>query len=143
MSPQLGPRRVIAPDGAEWHVGRRWLTSRPRLNRPPGREIASESLSSLGNIGNVDLREGLLIVTAPIAFLLILIPVLFFGVELIIVGALLAAGVIARTLLRQPWVVEARAGPWAAALIETRERASSRCRGPAPGTDSASIQLRA
>ena len=107
MSPQLGPRRVIAPDGAEWHVGRRWLTSRPRLNRPRGREIASESLSNLGNIGNVDLGEGLLIATAALAFVLILIPVLFFGVELIILGALLAAGVIARTLLRQPWVVEA------------------------------------
>lgn len=87
MSPQLGPRRVIAPDGAEWHVGRRWLTSRPRLNRPRGREIASESLSNLGNIGNVDLGEGWLIATAALAFVLILIPVLFFGVELIILRA--------------------------------------------------------
>lgn len=98
---------MIAPDGAEWHVGRRWLTSRPRLDRPRGREIASESLSNLGDIGNVDLGGGLLVATAALAFVLILIPVLFFGVELIILGTLLAAGVIARTLLRQPWVVEA------------------------------------
>ena len=45
---------------------------------------------------------------AALAAVLILIPVLFFGVELIILGALLAAGVIGRVLFRQPWVIEAR-----------------------------------
>jgi hypothetical protein len=48
------------------------------------------------------------VVAAVVALLLILIPVLLFGVEPIILGALLAAGVIARTLLGQPWVIEAR-----------------------------------
>ena len=101
----------MAPDGVEWHVGRRWLTRRPKLNRPHRRAITSESVSNLGpgwpDIGNLDLGEGLLVAAAALAVVLILIPVLFFGVELIILGALLAAGVIARTLLRQPWVVEA------------------------------------
>ena len=78
------------------------LPSPTKLNRPRGREIASESLSNLGNIGNVDLGEGLLIATAALAFVLILIPVLFFGAELIILGALLAAGMTARTLLVSP-----------------------------------------
>jgi hypothetical protein len=112
MSLQLGPRRVVAPDGVEWRVGRRWLTRRPQLHRPRRAEIAGESLSNLGSgwpdFGNVDLGEGLLVVAAVVAFLLILVPVLFFGVELLIVGALLAAGVIARTVRRQPWVIEAR-----------------------------------
>jgi hypothetical protein len=112
MSLQLGPRRVVAPDGAEWRIGRRWLTSRPRLGRPSHGEIVSESLFNVGpawpDFGNLDLGEGLLLVAAVVAVALILIPILFFGIELVIVGVLLAAGVMARTLLRQPWVVEAR-----------------------------------
>jgi hypothetical protein len=105
-------RRITTPDGVEWRVGRRWLTRRPRLNRPRGREIAGESVNTFGSglpdFGNVDAAQGLLVAVAVVAFLLILIPVLFFGVELIILGALLAGGVIARTMLGQPWVVEAR-----------------------------------
>jgi hypothetical protein len=49
----------------------------------------------------------LLALAAVVAVVLVLIPVLFFGLELIILGVLLAAGVIARTLLGQPWVVQA------------------------------------
>jgi len=44
---------------------------------------------------------------AVLAALLIVIPLLFFGVELIILGALLAAGAIGRVMFRQPWVIEA------------------------------------
>ena len=47
-------------------------------------------------------------VVAVLAAVLIVIPVLFFGIELIILGVLLAAGVIGRILFRQPWVIEAR-----------------------------------
>jgi len=74
----------------------------------PDREFVGQSLDSLGGVGLPDFGEGLLAVAAVVALLLILVPVLFFGVELIILGALLAAGVFARTLLRQPWVIEAR-----------------------------------
>lgn len=102
----------MAPDGVEWRVGRRWLTRSPSLDRPPRGEIAAESVRNLGpgwpDISNVDLGEELLVVAAVVAFLLILVPVLFFGIELIILGVLLAGGVIARTVLRQPWVIEAR-----------------------------------
>ena len=83
MALQLGPRRVMAPDGVEWHVGRRWLTRRPKPNRPHRRAITSESVSNLGSgwpdIGNLDLGEGLLVAAAAVAVVLILIPVLFFG----------------------------------------------------------------
>jgi hypothetical protein len=93
-------------------VGRRWLTRRPRLDRPRQREIAADSLGHVGSswadFAGADFGEGLLVTVAVVAFLLILVPVLFFGVELIILGALLSAGVTARTVLRQPWVVEAR-----------------------------------
>ncbi|HEY2654426.1 MAG TPA: hypothetical protein VGI55_01465 [Solirubrobacteraceae bacterium] len=111
MSLQLGPRRVVAPDGVEWRVRRRWLTSSPRLPRPRRGEIAAESLNQLGtsmpDFGNGDLAQGLLVAALVVACLVILIPVLFFGIELIILGVLLATGVIARTVLRQPWLVEA------------------------------------
>ena len=103
---------MVAPDGVEWRIGRRWLTRRPRLGRPGRGEIASESLLNVGpawpDVGNLDLGDGLLLVALVAAVALILIPILFLGIELIVLGALLAAGVMARTLLRQPWVVEAR-----------------------------------
>ena len=75
------------------------------------REIAAESLNHLGaslpGFASGDLGQGLLVAALVVAFLVILIPVLFFGIELIILGVLLATGVIARTVLRQPWLVEA------------------------------------
>jgi hypothetical protein len=63
--------------------------------------------SGLPDIGNLHPGVGLLLAAAALVFVLILIPLLFFGFELIILGALLAGGVIARTARRQPWVVEA------------------------------------
>ncbi len=112
MALQLGPRHVVAPDGVEWEVGRRWLTRRLRPGRPRRGTIVAESLNNLGaglpDVGNADLGEGLLVIAAGVAFLLILVPVLFFGIELILLGGFFAAGVIARTVLRQPWVIEAR-----------------------------------
>jgi hypothetical protein len=111
MSLRLGSRQVVAPDGVEWRVGRRWLTRSPKLTRPRRGDVAAESLEHLGaswpDIGNIDFGEGLLVAAAVVAFLLILIPVLFFGIELITLGVLLAAGVITRSVLGQPWVIEA------------------------------------
>ena len=102
----------MAPDGVEWRVGRRWPTRSLKLARPGRSEIAAESLNHIGanapDFGNVDLGEGLLVAAAVVAFLVILIPVLFFGLELIILGVLLGAAVITHTVLGQPWVIEAR-----------------------------------
>ena len=55
VSLQLGPRRVVAPDGVEWRVRRRWLTRSPKLPRPRRGEIAAESLNHLGELAG--LRE--------------------------------------------------------------------------------------
>ena len=108
---KLGPRHVVAPDGAEWCVGRKWTTRRPRLLRRRRSGTASDSLQNLGSVwpdlGGLDLGQELLALAAVVALVLVLIPVLFFGLELIILGVLLATGVIARTLLGQPWVVQA------------------------------------
>jgi hypothetical protein len=108
MSLGFGPERVIAPDGVEWRVGRRWPTRRFGWAWKR-RGIASEAISGLGQgIGGVDLQGGALVVVGALAVLLILIPLLFFGLELIVLGALLAAGVAARVVLRQPWLIQAR-----------------------------------
>ena len=108
MSLHVRPRSVVTPDGVEWRVGRRWST------RGFGwtwkrRGVAADAVSGLGQgIGGVDLREGALVVVAALAAALIVIPLLFFGLELIVLGALMAAGVVGRVLLRRPWVIEAR-----------------------------------
>ena len=108
MSLHVGPKRVVAPDGVEWRVGRRWPTRRFGWTWKQ-RGIAADALSGLSQgVGDVDFAEAGLVVVAALAAVLILIPLVFFGVELIILGALLAAGVLGRVLLRQPWVIEAR-----------------------------------
>ncbi len=111
MSLQAGPRRVVAPDGVEWSVGRKWMTRRPRLLCRHRSSSGSASLQNLGSVrpdlGGLDLGRELLVLAAVVAVVLVLIPVLFFGLELIMLGVFLAAGVLARTLLGQPWVVEA------------------------------------
>lgn len=101
----------MTPDGLEWRVSRRWSEGRPSwtLRRP--RELASESLSGLGvpDFPGVDSAEGLLLVVLAMVLVLLLVPILFFGVELVAVGAVLAAGVVGRVVLRQPWTIEATA----------------------------------
>lgn len=112
MSAQLGPKRIVAPDGVEWRVGRQWMTPGPRFRHRKGAR-ASGSLPKLGSMpvpdpGGLDLGQELFAIAAIVAAVLVLIPLLFFGLELIILGVLLAAGILARTLLGQPWVIEAR-----------------------------------
>jgi hypothetical protein len=112
MSLELGHRRVVAPDGVEWRVGRRWLTRSFRWSWKQRSNIASESLGNVGFVpvsDNVDFGEGLLLIVALVAAVLVVIPVLFFGFELIILGALLAGGLVSRVVLRKPWVIEATA----------------------------------
>ena len=99
---------VPMPALLEWRVGRCWPTRRFGWTWKR-RGVAPDALSGLSQgVGNVDFADGGLVVVAALAAALILIPLLFFGVELISLGALLAAGVLGRVLLRQPWVIEAR-----------------------------------
>ena len=107
MALHAGPRTVVAPDGVEWRVARRWATRRFGWAWKR-RGVAADALSGLGQgIGGVDFQEAGPVVVAVLAAVLIVIPLLFFGVELAVLGALLAAGAIGRMLFRQPWVIEA------------------------------------
>jgi hypothetical protein len=57
--------------------------------------------------GPEELAAWVLIVVGSVVFAVILIPLLLFGIELIILGLLIALGILARALLGRPWVVKA------------------------------------
>ena len=126
MARLFGPTRVVAPDGAEWLVGRRWLTPGTGRRWRGPQALTSESLAGLGvpDVGNADSAEGLALVTLAAILVLLLVPILFFGAELLVLGSLLAAGLAGRLVLRQPWVIEARGtgAPGADRRLEWRVR---------------------
>jgi hypothetical protein len=103
-------RRAVTPDGTEWRVGRRWLTRGMRHNwawrRKKGGDVADFDL--LEGLPGLDLDEALLFVAAVLVVLLVLIPLLLFGFELVLVGCVLAASLVGRLLLGRPWLIEAR-----------------------------------
>ncbi len=100
--------RATTPDGAEWRVGRQWVTRRLRRSWKWRRETGGEMVSAVGNSLPGDVPEGgVLVILGLIVLVLIGAPLLLFGFELVIVGCLLAAGVLGRVLLRRPWVVQA------------------------------------
>ena len=109
---RLDARTVSAPTGTEWRVRRRWVSRRfPRLRRVSG-EAAGEVASQGGwlpiDIGDAgDLGAWLAAIAVVVLIIFVLVPVLLFGVELIIVGALLASGMIGRLFLGRPWIIEA------------------------------------
>lgn len=110
MARLLRPTRVVTPDGVEWRAGRRWLTHRSGRSWRRPRDLAAESLSSVGlpDLPNADSAEGLLLITLAAILMLLLVPILFFGVELLVLGSLLAVGLLGRVVFRQPWIIEAR-----------------------------------
>lgn len=112
MTEMFGKTRITAPDGAEWAVGRRWMTREVRRSWK-WRRGASGDLIAGGNFPGSDwagdsLGSAVLILLGVIIVALVLVPLLLFGIELIVVGCVLAASVAGRVLLGRPWTVEAR-----------------------------------
>jgi hypothetical protein len=66
------------------------------------------SWSSLGGLSTDDPRAFLVIV-GLIVLALVVIPILLFGIDLIVVGCFLAVSLVGRVCLGRPWVIEARA----------------------------------
>jgi hypothetical protein len=66
-----------------------------------------------------------------VAAVLILIPILFFGIELIGAGCLLGAALVGRVGFRRPWVVEAQASDplTSGRVLEARIRLAEVARG--------------
>jgi len=112
--------RVVAPDGREWVVRRRWL---PRLGGETlwGRfhRRFRQTVRRAGDVADADpgclevVGEGIVAAIAIIVFVLVLIfvavPLLVAIVDIVILLLLALLGVLARVVLRRPWLVEARA----------------------------------
>jgi hypothetical protein len=127
-------RRVTAPDGRTWRVRRRWLPWRRRARA--GEWVDGGDLGRLGGqlleaadgpLGAIFLVLGLLVLLAFVV--LFVLPLTVVVLELLLVLALLPLVVLARVLLRTPWIVVARtAGPPPEERVEAVSgwRASSR-----------------
>jgi ABC-type multidrug transport system fused ATPase/permease subunit len=112
----MGPRGSIVrgPDGVRWRVRRRWLDrSLPSLRqrwRRNKEEREPDSGSALDFLG-IDLLDGTTIGIAIIAvvFLVVfvLMPLIGIALELIVLLVLFLSSLVARVVLRRPWVVEA------------------------------------
>jgi hypothetical protein len=102
---------VESPDGVTWRIGRLWVSrSLPRWRKVNLGDAAAEGAWSIPvpDVGSVDdLAAVVLIVIGAVVFAVILAPLLLFGIELIIVGLLIAAGILGSSLLGRPWVVRA------------------------------------
>ena len=112
MTDTFGKTRITAPDGAEWTVGRRWMTRNVRRSWKWRRGTSSELLAS-GNFPGGDwagdgVENAVLVVVGVLIVALVLVPLLLFGIELIVVGCVLAASLAGRVVLGRPWTVEAR-----------------------------------
>jgi hypothetical protein len=101
----------VAPDGLQWRVGRLWVgRGMPRWRKVHIGEGVEEAAWNIPipDVGSVDdLAAVVVVVVGAVVFAVVLIPLLLFGVELIILGLLVAAGILGRTLLGRPWVVRA------------------------------------
>lgn len=93
------------PSGRRWSVRRRWLG----LRRPRWRGPEDPGLDAL-DVG--DDPSGVLAVLALIAVVILValfaVPLVVFGVELVIVLAAAGLGLAGRLLLGRPWTLEAR-----------------------------------
>jgi len=117
-------RRVTAPDGREWKVGRQWLPARVRIRgrRDDGYDGSGGDSSGDGGDGFLDTMgdffglddagAGILVGFAVLALsallLVVVFPVIALTIELIILLALFLAGIVGRVVFRRPWHVLAR-----------------------------------
>jgi hypothetical protein len=65
-------------------------------------------LDLLDGLSGLDLDGAIFFIAAAILVVLVLIPLLLFGFELVLVGCVLAASLLGRLLLGRPWLIEAR-----------------------------------
>jgi hypothetical protein len=110
MASRFGARTVQTPSGEEWRVGRRWMTrGLPRWRKVPVGTATTEAALSTPDFGGMDGPAATLaIVVGAVALAVVVIPLLLFGIELIILGLVIGLAILGRGLLGRPWIVEAR-----------------------------------
>jgi hypothetical protein len=112
----IGAKRVTAPDGTTWQVGRRWLPDKPEIwRRDRGRDRdspAGDVISELGFAGFSDSLAAAAIwfvaVVLIVVLTIILLPFLVLVLEILLVALLLVGGLGGRLFLRKPWTIRAR-----------------------------------
>jgi hypothetical protein len=107
----IGAKRVTAPDGTTWQVGRRWLPEKPGIWRHERDGSGADWIPEFG------LDEGLaaaalwfVAVVLIVVLTILLLPFLVLLLELAIVAVLLVGGLGGRLVLRKPWTIRARSG---------------------------------
>lgn len=104
---------VTSPDGRRWTVRRRWLPWKPRLKKPRLPSVRKDrfdtrpwttaewglDLATMGWFG--------LAIVLVIAMVFFVWPIGFLLVELLLVALFAAGGIVARILLRRPWLLDA------------------------------------
>jgi hypothetical protein len=75
-----------------------------------GSVLGDSDVGFLDVFDGLDLESGLVLLALVAAVALVVLPLVFFGVELIILGCLLAVGVLGRSLFGKPWTVAATRG---------------------------------
>jgi hypothetical protein len=107
-------RKVQAPDGEKWTLGRRWLPRRRRLGRARMRDRGDGSWLDFGgadDLGAVGVIIAVIVAVIVTVFLaLLLFNVVAIAIELLLVILIALAGVIGRVVFRRPWIVTASSG---------------------------------
>lgn len=101
-------RRIYGADNREWFVGRRWLPWKPRRRRRGG--DAAEDIADSFHLG-LDFSDGPTSIVVGILVLVVLIvlfPIILTALEIVLVLVLLPLFVVARLVLRKPWIIVAR-----------------------------------
>jgi hypothetical protein len=128
----IGGRRIAAPDGTTWRIGRRWWPERKRLRRrrkdrdselpdggsedgdaPGGGGSASDAWWRL-DLG-VDADEAIVIlgvvvavIAAIVLFATVVVPLVVLGIEILLLIVVFVGGLAGRLLFRRPWTIRAR-----------------------------------
>ncbi len=104
-------RKVTAPDGRRWTLGRHWLPRRKKLKKADLTDFGPDlpgfdGLDDLGIVGTI--IAAIFIVILAVFLALLLFNVIAIAIELLIVIFVALAGIIGRVVFRRPWIVFAR-----------------------------------
>ena len=104
-----GSRTVTDPTGSQWRVRRVWPTAdKPRLRRVKTPDLSSAGGFPLADFSATEQAEVVLAaIVALVLIVFVLVPLLLFGLELLLIGLVLAAGSLGHLLLGRPWVIKA------------------------------------
>jgi hypothetical protein len=118
-------RKVQAPDGTQWKLGRRWFPRRRGWEGADAGDLPFPDLGAADDLFGAILFAVFAVIAA--AFLvLVLFNVVVLAIEITILVLGLVVGLFSRVVLRKPWTVFARSGDRVAERQVVGWRASRR-----------------